>query len=558
MKKILWTLFLLALLLMPLTQASAKAENGVEVNLIEPEVNQVNKGDTLTYRLDVKFIEKLNNFKNLFLTFRLDDSLDYVDSQIQGDLERPGAFETFSKENDQGRKGFMTLRLSDIDALNGKTSFSVNVSVKVNDRVKIGQKLDNQITASYQKQGQKNKADYFQFNQKSDFLIGKSNETKTEDKKPEEKKPEEKKPEEKPVIPIANPFLKIKTSPVYGEFMKEIEGLTNPEARIKVLFPDGEKEIAVDKSGKFTIPLNKKYTEDITINSLQGDKILNSITLKFVDENTMNDQYLNSIIASMKEFGDEELINRILADYKVYTDQMSIVIGLEGGTYQEMYHLFENLYLATRRGRSQETGNHKSFMQGYPDGTFLPGSSIKRSETAAILSRIIAGGEVGDKATSFEDVPSNEWYKKYIGHMEELGLMKGYAEDGTFRPDRKISRAEFASIVSRYLNLSQSQAINFPDLRADHWAFEDIKKVVAAGIMKGYEDGSFGPQKSVTRAEAATIINRVLKRYPDEDYIKNTKIKTFSDIKNHWAYYQIIEATYSHDYTIVNGVEKYN
>lgn len=547
MKKILWTLFLLALILMPLTQVSAKAENGVEVNLIEPEVDQVNKDDILTYRVDVKFLEKLDNFKNLFLTLRLDNSLDYVDSEIQGFKEVPGAFETFSKENTQGRKGFMTLRLSNIDALNGKTTFSVNIRAKINDSSKIGQKLENQITVSNQKQGQKNEASYFEFSQKSNFLIGKAS----------QKKPEEKKPEEKKVVPIANPFLKIKTGQVYSEFMKEIEGLTNPEAKIKVLFPDGEKEISVDRSGRFAIPLDKKYTGDITINSMQGEKILNSITLIFIDENTMNDQYLNAIVESMKEFGDEEIINRILADYKVYTDQMSIVIGLEGGTYQEMYHLFENLYLATRKIKTQETGSHKSFMQGYPEGTFLPGSSIKRSETAAILSRIIAGGEVADKSTRFPDVPSYEWYKKYIGHMEELGLMKGYAEDGTFRPDRKISRAEFASIVARYLNLSQSQAVNFPDLADDHWALEDIKKVVAAGIMKGYEDGSFGPQKPVTRAEAVTIINRVLKRYPDEDYIRNTKIKTFSDIKNHWAYYQIIEATYDHDYTIVNGVEKY-
>lgn len=552
MKKLLWTLFLLTLILMPLTQASAKAENGVEVNLIEPEVNQVNKGDVLTYKIDVKFLEKLSNFKNLFLTFRLDDSLDYVDSEIQGATEKSGSFETFSKENDQGRMGFMTLRLSDIGALNGKTTFSVKVRVKVNDRVKIGQKLDNQITASYQKEGQKNEASYFEFNQKSDFLVGKASPKKTDEKKPEEKKTEESK-----VSPITNPFLKIKTGQIYAEFMREIEGKTNPEGTIRVSFPDGKKDIKVDKSGRFTIPLDKNYKEDLTISLVQGDKVLSSVTLKFVDEKTMNDQYLNSTVAAMKEFENKDIIDRILADYKVYTDQMSVIIGLEGGTYQEMYHLFENLYMATKRQTQVAVESHKSFMQGYPDGRFLPANALKRSETAAILSRIIAGGEVGDTNSKFPDVPSYEWYKKYIGHMEELGLMKGYEEDGTFRPDRKISRAEFASIVARYLNLSQSQAVNFPDLAADHWALEDIKKVVAAGIMKGYEDGSFGPQKPVTRAEAATIINRALKRYPDEDYIRSNKTKSFSDIKDHWAYYQIIEATYDHDYSLVNGVEKY-
>lgn len=556
MKKILWTLFLLALILMPLTQASAKAENGVEVNLIEPDVNQVNSGDILTYRLDVKFLEKLNNFNNLFLTFRLDDSLDYVDSQIQGFKEIPGAFETFSKENDQGRRGFMTLRLSKLDALNGKKSFSVNVRVKVNNGAKIGQKLDNQITASYQKQGQKNEASYFEFSQKSDFLIGKANTKKTDDKKVDDKKAPEKNPEIKQEKVIANPFLKIKTGQVYAEFMKEIEGLTNPEARIKVSFPDGEKEISVDKTGRFVIPLDRVYTEDISVSSFQGEKLLNTVTLTYIDENTMNDQYLNAIVESMKEFGDVELIDSVLADYKVYTDQMSIVIGLEGGTYQEMYYLFENLYFVTRKVNRQETGSHKSFMTGYPEGNFLPDNGLKRSETAAILSRIIAGGEVVNKSSRFADVPSYEWYTKYIGHMEELGLMQGY-EDGSFKPDRKISRAEFASIVARYLNLTKTQEVYFPDLASNHWAIDDIKKVVAAGIMKGYDDGNFGPQNPVTRAEAATIINRALNRHPDEEYIRGAKIKTFSDIKNHWAYYQIIEATYDHDYTIINGVEKY-
>ncbi|MDO5027972.1 MAG: S-layer homology domain-containing protein [Bacillota bacterium] len=542
MKKIIFTLLLLAVIFLPFSNTYALEKYGVDIKLIEPEKQIANIGDVLEYRVDIRFTENLAKYQNLFITLELDKALEYEDSQILGVEPVAGALEAFSKVNSQGRRRFLTIRVTNTAALNGSTDFSVRTLLRVTDQAQIGQRLTNTVVAASQKTGQVNQSDYFEFEQRSNFLIGKEG-AGNQDNNPSQE--------------IKDPFLKIKTSPIYGSFMREIEGYTNPQALIRVNFPDGQKDYKVDSSGKFLISLDKNYNQAITISSIQGGAILQSQTLNFVDESTMTEEYLQAVIKSMREFGHQELIDGMVADFKAYTDRTSLIFGLEGGTYQEKYQLFQRLYMATRPINSGERGRHQSFMQGYPDGSFLPANGIKRSETAAILSRLIAGGEVSERNSSFPDVPSYEWYNKYIAHMEEIGLMKGYEEDGTFKPDRKISRAEFASIVARYLNLPSGPRPAFPDIPSDHWALEDIGKVVKAGIMQGYPEGIFDPQRPVTRAEAATIINRMLDRQPDEAFIRQNNIRGFSDIVDHWSYYQVVEATYDHDYVKENGQEKY-
>lgn len=176
-----------------------------------------------------------------------------------------------------------------------------------------------------------------------------------------------------------------------------------------------------------------------------------------------------------------------------------------------------------------------SYVNGYPDGTFRPSQAVTRAEMASILSRV-AGDEGSSEAVSFTDNASFGWAADAIATTSTLGLMTGY-EDGSFQPAKAISRAEMATIVARWLGLEGDTSATFGDT-ADHWAAQYIALVADAGIMTGYPDGSFKPDQSLSRAEAVTIINRIL----GLELTTDVTTPTWSDVPaTHWAF-QAIEA----------------
>ncbi len=188
----------------------------------------------------------------------------------------------------------------------------------------------------------------------------------------------------------------------------------------------------------------------------------------------------------------------------------------------------------------------KSYIDGYEDGTFKPDNPITRAESAKIISVALKGFDnkkVYD--SSFSDIPEDSWYKNIVGYMEELKAIDGY-EDGTFKPDSKITRAEFATIVARLNGYKEADVESkFDDLEG-HWAKSYIEFAESKGWIEGYGDGTFKPDNEITRAEAVTIINRILELEIDKEEIdKNIeKYEQFSDVtKEHWAYYQILKST---------------
>lgn len=531
------------------------AKEGVDVTLEEPNVEKLVKGEDVVYKINVDFTRPLDQFSNLFITFRLSEGLDFQEVSLEGVNEKEGSLETIATPNSEGRYRFVTLRVTDISALNGNTSFSVNVRAEINDKKSEGEKLTNTYTVSFQTD--ELKTHYFQESQESTAVISEKPIEKPKD--PIEEKPEvpedpvDEKPEE---TTIENPILNIKTGEIYSYFVEELEGKTNKGNNVSVKIGESTQNVEVDGNGNFEIliPPNLEETIYVTATDKNGNYV-SSMTVKYVDKKTITEEDVMTTIESMKAFGYENLIYRYLEDFQVYKDRLEIALGVGGGSRQHYFDLFKSLYYETKSEKPLIM-NHKPFMEGYPEGNFLPGNSITRAETATILSRIIRKGEVDERTSDFPDVESNMWYTKYIAHLEDEGIMKGY-EDGTFKPRNKITRAEFATIISRLNKLTESELIEFKDLDYDHWATTDIMKVATAGIMEGYPDGTFGHKKNVTRAEAATIINRSLNRTPDKEFIDNNNLSKFSDIKNHWAYYQIIEATVEHDYVLENGIEKY-
>jgi hypothetical protein len=156
----------------------------------------------------------------------------------------------------------------------------------------------------------------------------------------------------------------------------------------------------------------------------------------------------------------------------------------------------------------------KEYIEGYADNTFLPGNNISRAEFAAVLIRALELKEVKPAAASFKDVNSGSWCCSYVETICSKDLMKGYA-DGSFKPNENITRQEIAAVLVRALGKDKEQAgqLVFADKSAvSGWAKDLVSIAVAEGLIQGYQDNTFGPQKKSTRAEAVIMFSRMLNK----------------------------------------------
>lgn len=182
-------------------------------------------------------------------------------------------------------------------------------------------------------------------------------------------------------------------------------------------------------------------------------------------------------------------------------------------------------------------------MNGISKDKFSPNGSLTRAQAAMIISRIDLGKDPVGEYSSFSDVDQEMWYADAVGYMEKNNYISGY-KDGTFKPNKKISRAEFAALVSRYLNLGASGDITFRDVKENDWYYNPIAQMVSGGYMNGKSTNKFDPNKAITRAEALAVLVKVANRTPDMEFLDKYSVNPFKDVnKNHWAYYQIIEGT---------------
>ena len=191
---------------------------------------------------------------------------------------------------------------------------------------------------------------------------------------------------------------------------------------------------------------------------------------------------------------------------------------------------------------------HAPYVTGYEDGTFRPDSPITRAEATVVLWRMLPIFQQQPYSTHahYSDVPDGLWYSYAINRMAELHILDGY-EDGTFRPDEPITREQFAVIVCKFFEFDERLSNNpFSDVE-ESWAYNYILTIVEHGLMIGYEDGAFHPKEALSRAEAITVINRVLNRQTRTENIPEERHKLYSDLLDtHWAFQDIIEASAMH------------
>lgn len=194
---------------------------------------------------------------------------------------------------------------------------------------------------------------------------------------------------------------------------------------------------------------------------------------------------------------------------------------------------------------------HIAYVRGYSDGTVRPNNNVTRAETATMLYRLLTDtrrAEIGTIVNSFNDVPADVWYNEAVSTMANGGYITGY-DDGSFGGDRNITRAEFITMLVRFVGVDKTAECSFADAAKDSWAYDYIATATAAGWISGYSDNTFRPNQLITRAEAMTIINRVLNRGVNEES-ELLNFKSFPDnLPTDWFYYEVIEATNSHEYT---------
>ena len=208
--------------------------------------------------------------------------------------------------------------------------------------------------------------------------------------------------------------------------------------------------------------------------------------------------------------------------------------------YREFYHSEQEVFLNTE--------DHTAYVQGSA-GQFHPESSLTRGEAVTLLARLTVDGE-GKNLYSWEegtggfsDVSPGDWYSSYVHFAQKYGIVRGYG-DGTFRPTQAVSRAELVKMVTSFFVVTGGSH-PFPDVSNGYWAAREISFAAARGWITGGSDGSFQPERSVTRAEAVKILNKAMGREAGE----REAALPFTDVsRTHWAYGEILEASVTHDY----------
>ena len=191
------------------------------------------------------------------------------------------------------------------------------------------------------------------------------------------------------------------------------------------------------------------------------------------------------------------------------------------------------------------TDEHVRYLTGYENGVFRPNATLTRAEAAQLVYRLLAEPEAaGDDAPALTDVSASDWFFEAVTALAAAGLLD--TDDGAARPNDAATRAEFVTMLARLFPMT-GETCSFPDVPETHPLYDGVAAAQANGWVSGYEDGTFHPDAALTRAEAACLVNRALGREADASAVKKILLPVFSDVSaQHWAYHDIMEAAVRH------------
>lgn len=220
---------------------------------------------------------------------------------------------------------------------------------------------------------------------------------------------------------------------------------------------------------------------------------------------------------------------------------------------------------------SLNTKDHYGYIIGYPVDYYTgqpttdqtkkpvrPEGKITRAEVATIYFRMLTDEsrtKFWSQSNAYSDVKAGDWFNNAVSTLSNAGIIAGY-EDGSFRPNGYITRAEFATIAARFFDVTYNGKDLFPDI-SGHWAKDYINQAANKGFVNGYEDGTFKPDRNITRAEAVTLVNRTLDRHPDKNHFtKDMLVWPDNMDQTKWYYADMQEATNSHTYQMKENSDK--
>ena len=334
-----------------------------------------------------------------------------------------------------------------------------------------------------------------------------------------------------------------------------------------------------DKAGQITVPAGSGYTSDggkTTVGYEDPDRTRYTLTVKVEHYETgrpIPDAYVSigktgNITVKLPEGVDMDENHRIIVTVtdhkKVPQENVFVIVHSDLGGKADGHTDAAGKVAVPAVAKMER---HGAYIYGYPDGTFGPSRGITRSEAAAIFARLLAekNGDTltADAKTKFEDIPAGAWYSGYVRYLSNAGIIYGTTEK-TFSPNKEITRSEVTAIAVRFFEVYgdgseelMAQYKGFSDISPGYWAARYIEEAAIRGWIKGYSDGTFRGDAAITRAEVVTIVNRLLGRVADKDFIDANlyRLNTFSDMsRDHWAFYDVMEASNTHTANV--GVEK--
>lgn len=504
MKKILLILCLIMLISTPVFAEDISAV------LEQPAVSKAVAGEKMDYKLNIALPQD-TQYKSFAVTLLMDEKLSVEEVSLEG-IEKSNEI-ILKKTEVQGKQNIISFSVNDISALNGVKDFSIKINTQVKTDAKDGDFNNSIVLTSVQADGkevstQKNLTSNTTVRATKTNLV--INEVKTSD--------------------------------------EIISGTTAKGAKLVVM--DGVIEISTataDENGKFEIKIPKQ---------ILGTK-LKVVSTYIVDGKTVNDNEEVVVADAEGKKANVAIDIKVLEDYvsmaeKIFTSNASQEnkARLEAAVANAKYVLV----MTDRKNSDVENAINliktavkylrQPVMEGYWDKTFKPTKQMTRAEVAQVLARVYLKQNPSGSFSSFKDVKQSAWYADAIGFMEEKGFMKGYA-DGTFKPEKSITRAEFAAVIANfYPGYVEDESYEYKDVKSTHWAKNAINYVSSKGLMNGRSETIFAPDEPITRAEVAKVLNKLLNRTPNKEFMDVYSVNPFTDVKNgNWAYYEILEIT---------------
>ena len=499
------------------------AAEDIQVVLEQPGISQVKSGDTLKYNLIVNlpkdYKEKYSSFS---VTLLLDKSLDLKQTKLIDDKEVAGKLdvrETSIKGKDQN---IVTINANDLSVI-GDNKLDLEITTRVKNDVGSSSNLKNSFVLSYVDREGDTKSDQKNLESSTKTQNGVLTIKDVYEGSSEIEGNTEKNADLN--LAIDKKLIASTKADKDGNF--KFEGLDLKEgAYLRIAAKTKDKEAELDYIVKAKVE-EKKSTELVNENN---DELELYSTIKTLEKLTDYVDFAKNLSTAKAGLQNERRIRAAIASAEYVVVKSEVSTDEINDSLEELQKSIEVIRLP--------------YMAGISKDKFAPNQKITRAEAASVLKRIIDDKAIANDKSSFRDLKEGQWFYDNIVFIEKEGLISGY-KDGTFKPNNPMTRAQFASMMANYLKLNEgNNPIDFKDVKDNYWAKDAINTLSSHGIMVGKSKNEFKPNENITRAEAATIFNKVLDRKINKSFLDKYSKNPFKDLKrDHWAYYQVIEIT---------------